>query len=153
MGVCARRRRSTTAPLERLLSFVRELGSLAGTPDAWPGVTAAKTVHDRVPIRTAQGVLLVPLDDIEWVEARGDYVRVHSTGRADLVRETISGFERRLPASWFIRIHRSTIVNLGKVREIKVTANGEQVAVLQSGTRCRLSLSGRERLAQQVSRL
>jgi len=145
-------RQRSAGDLERMLSFVRELGSLAGTPDAWPGGTA-KTVPDRVPIRIAQGVLLVPLDDIEWVEARGDYVRVHSTGRADLVRETISGFERRLPASRFIRIHRSTIVNLGKVREIKIIANGEQVAVLQSGTRCRLSRSGRERLAQQVSRL
>jgi two-component system LytT family response regulator len=146
-------RQRSAGDLERLLSFVRELGSLAGTPDAWPGATAAKTAPDRVPIRTAEGVLLVSLDDIEWLEARGDYVRVHSTGRADLVRETISGFERRLPASRFIRIHRSTIVNLWKVREIKIMANGEQVAVLQSGTRCRLSRSGRERLAQQVSRL
>jgi two-component system LytT family response regulator len=146
-------RQRSAGDLERLLSFVRELGSLAGTPDAWSGATAAKTAPDRVPIRTAEGVLLVPLDDIEWLEARGDYVRVHSTGRADLVRETISGFERRLPAARFIRIHRSTIVNLWKVREIKIMANGEQVAVLQSGTRCRLSRSGRERLAQQVSRL
>jgi two-component system, LytTR family, response regulator len=137
-------RQRSAGDLERLLSFVREMESLP---------TATKTVPDRVPIRTAQGVLLVPLDDIEWVEARGDYVRVHSTGRADLVRQTISGFERRLPASRFIRIHRSTIVNLGKVREIKIMANGEQVAVLQSGTRCRLSRSGRERLAQQVSHL
>ncbi|HWN19924.1 MAG TPA: LytTR family DNA-binding domain-containing protein [Gemmatimonadales bacterium] len=136
-------RQRSAGDLERLLSFVRQLGSLASTP--------AKTVPDRVPIRTTQGVLLVPLDDIDWVEARGDYVRVHSTGRTDLVRETISGFERRLPASRFIRIHRSTIVNLDKVREIKLMANGEHVAVLQSGIRCRLSRSGRERLAQQVS--
>jgi two-component system LytT family response regulator len=146
-------RQRSSGDLERLLSFVRELGSLAGRPDAWLGAGAARTGSDRIPVRTAQGVVLVPLDDIEWLEARGDYVRVHSMGRADLVRETISGFERRLPPSRFIRIHRSTIINLDKVREIKLLANGEQVAVLQSGTRCRLSRSGRERLAQQVSRL
>ena len=63
---------------------------------------------------------MVGLDDIEWIEARGDYVRVHSAGRVDLVRETISGVERRLPPSRFVRIHRSTIVSIAKVKEIRL---------------------------------
>jgi two-component system LytT family response regulator len=73
---------------------------------------------------------------------------VHRAGRADLVRETIGGFERRLPPGWFVRIHRSAIVNLARVREIRSLPGGEQVALLQSGCRCRLSRSGRERLAR-----
>jgi two-component system LytT family response regulator len=95
---------------------------------------------------------MLALDDIEWVEARGDYVRVHSAGRVDLVRETISGIERRLPASRFVRIHRSTIVSIAKVKEIKLLPGREPVAVLQSGVRCRLSRSGRDRLGRVVGK-
>ena len=100
--------------------------------------------------RTAQGIYLLALDDIEWIEARGDYVRIHSTGRADLVRDTISGLEHRLPPDRFVRVHRSAIVNLARVKELCIVAGGEQFAVLQSGARCRLSRSGRERLERMV---
>jgi two-component system, LytTR family, response regulator len=148
-----RLRQRSAADLERLLAFVRELGALASAPDGWTGTAADAAANPhRLAIRTAQGVLLVSLDDIEWVEARGDYVRVHSAGRVDLVRETISGFERRLPPARFVRIHRSTIVSIAKVKEIKLLPSGEQVAVLQSGIRCRLSRSGRDRLAKVVGR-
>ncbi len=104
----------------------------------------------RIAIPTAQGVFLLPVEEIEWIEARGDYVRVHSPGRLDLVRDTISGFERRLPPDRFVRIHRSVIVNLARVRELSSALGGEQVAVLASGVRCRLSRSGRERLERLV---
>jgi two-component system LytT family response regulator len=77
-------------------------------------------------------------------------VRIHSQGRADLVRDTISGFERRLPAERFVRVHRSAIVNLARVRELSTLAGGEPVVVLSSGARCRLSRSGRERLERMV---
>jgi two-component system, LytTR family, response regulator len=147
-----RLRQRSAADLERLLAFVRELGALASGPDGWTGAADAAANPHRMAIRTAQGMLLVSLDDVEWVEARGDYVRVHSAGRVDLVRETISGFERRLPPAQFVRIHRSTIVSIAKVKEIKLLPSGEQVAVLQSGIRCRLSRSGRERLAKVVGR-
>lgn len=96
---------------------------------------------------------MLALDDIEWVEARGDYVRIHSAGRVDLVRETISGVERRLPASRFVRIHRSTIVNIAKVKEIKLVPGSAPVALLQSGLRCRLSRNGGERLGRMVGKV
>jgi two-component system LytT family response regulator len=147
-----RLRQRSAADLERLLAFVRELGALATAPEGWPGTMAAQTSADRIAIHTGQGVAMLALDDIEWVEARGDYVRIHSAGRVDLVRETISGVERRLPASRFVRIHRSTIVSVAKVKEVKLVPGGEPVAVLQSGVRCRLSRSGRERLGKVVGR-
>jgi two-component system LytT family response regulator len=146
-----RLRQRSAADLERLLAFVRELGELASLPEGWNASSPA--TPDRIAIRTSQGVLILALDDIEWVEARGDYVRIHSGGRVDLVRETISGVEQRLPASRFVRIHRSTIVNVGKVKEIKLAPGSEPVAVLQSGLRCRLSRSGRERLARVVGKV
>ena len=145
-----RLRQRSAADLERLLAFVRELGELASSPEGWP--VAPQVIPDRIAIHTGQGVLLLALDDIEWVEARGDYVRVHSAGRVDLVRETISGIERRLPASRFVRIHRSTIVSIAKVKEVKLPPGSEPVAVLQSGVRCRLSRSGRNRLGRVVGK-
>jgi two-component system LytT family response regulator len=95
---------------------------------------------------------MLSVDDIERLEARGDYVRVHSAGRVDLVRETISGIEWRLPASRFVRIHRSTIVSIAKVKEIRLVPGSEPVALLQSGVRCRLSRSGRARLGRIVGK-
>jgi two-component system LytT family response regulator len=113
----------------------------------------AEVRGDHMAIPTAQGAVLVRIEDIEWVEARGDYVRIYSNGRADLLRETISGVERGLPPSRFVRIHRSSIVNIAKVKEIRRRPGGDQVAVLQSGVHCRLSRSGRERLGRLVGRM
>jgi two-component system LytT family response regulator len=135
------RQRSVT-DVERLLACVRELGASPRRGDP---------TGERIAIRTADSILLLPLGDIEWVEARGDYIRIHSQGRGDLVRETIGGFEQRLPPDRFVRVHRSAIVNLGRVREVRTLPSGEQVAVLQSGVRCRLSRSGRERLGRLVA--
>ena len=109
-------RQRSAGNLERLLAVVRELGALGSAADPGPWPQGAPPL-ERIAVRTSSGVLLVPLDDIEWIEARGDYVRVHANGRADLVRETIGGFERRLPAGRFVRVHRSAIVNLGRVRD------------------------------------
>jgi two-component system LytT family response regulator len=128
--------------VDRLLACVRELGASPRRGDP---------TGERIAIRTADSILLLPLGDIEWVEARGDYIRIHSQGRGDLVRETIGGFEQRLPPDRFVRVHRSAIVNLGRVREVRTLPSGEQVAVLQSGVRCRLSRSGRERLGRLVA--
>jgi two-component system LytT family response regulator len=137
-----RLRQRSAGDLERLLALVRDLGSHADRMRLLDSPAAPR----RLAVRRASGVLLLDLDDVEWIEARGDYVRVHSAGRTDLVREPIGTLERRLPAESFVRIHRSALVNLARVRELRTEAGGEQVAVLESGVRCRLSRSGRERL-------
>lgn len=142
-------RQRSASDVERLLAFVREVGTLRDRSEATGG--AGGPSPERIAIRTSQGVVLLAVDEVEWIEARGDYVRIHSPGRADLVRDTIGGFESRLPAGRFVRVHRSAIVNLARVRELRTLTGGEQVAVLQSGARCRLSRSGRERLERMVS--
>jgi two-component system LytT family response regulator len=145
-----RLRQRSAADLERLLAVVRDLGAVSDARTAWAGPVLES---ERIGVRTGTRVVLLALSDIEWIEARGDYVRVHSAGRADLVWETIGGFERRLPRGRFVRIHRSAIVNLARVREIRALPGGEQVALLASGGRCRLSRSGRERLAQLLGQV
>jgi two-component system, LytTR family, response regulator len=111
------------------------------------GEPAARVAADRLAIRTAHGVLMLAVGDIEWIEARGDYARIHSGARADLVRESLSSLESRLGPTRFVRIHRSAIVNLAQVREFKPDPSGAMVAILLNGHRCRLSRRGRERLA------
>ena len=144
-----RLRQRSAADLERLLTVVRELGTLAEhrTADApAPG-------QECLGLRTGSGVAVVRLADIEWIEARGDYVRVHSAGRTDLVRDTIGGFERQLPRDRFVRVHRSAIVNVASLREIRPLSSGGHVAILGSGSRCRLSRSGRERLGRLLGQV
>ena len=101
---------------------------------------------DRLAIRTSDGVLMLTTAEIDWIEARGDYARIHRGTRSDLVRESLSSLEARLGPAQFVRIHRSAIVNLARVREFK-PGNGGMVAVLADGQRCRLSRRGRERVA------
>ena len=145
-----RLRQRSAADLERMLAVMRELGTLA---DGRAGWTPPAPDPEQIALRTGNAVVLVRLADIEWIEARGDYVRVHSTGRADLVRDTIGSFEQRLPASRFVRVHRSAIVSLARVREIRSSPDGGPLAVLESGRRCRLSRSGRERLGRLLGQV
>ena len=112
-----------------------------GEPVALPAGVA-----DRLAIRTSDGVLMLATAEIDWIEARGDYARIHRGGRSDLVRESLSSLEGRLGPARFVRIHRSAIVNLARVREFK-SGGGGMVAILMDGQRCRLSRRGRERVA------
>jgi two-component system LytT family response regulator len=102
---------------------------------------------ERLAVRTTRGLVLLPLADIDWIEARGDYVRIHSGERTDLMRQPIGELEKELDAARFVRVHRSAIVNLAKVREV-TTANGGAVAILYNGNSCRLSRNGRDRLGR-----
>ena len=88
----------------------------------------------------------VRVDDVDWVEAHGNYVRLHAGAHVHVLRLTMSALERRLPASRFARIHRSTIVNLDRVREMQPWFSGDYVVHLHGGTRLKLSRVYRDRL-------
>ncbi len=136
-----RLRQRTAAEVERVAALQSRLGAAASAPPPRPSAPA------RITIRTAHGTLILAMDDIDWIEARGDYVRIHAGDRVELLREPIGRLEERLDSSRFVRVHRSAIVNLARVREIRHSGPGETVAVLTSGGQCRLSRSGRDRLA------
>jgi two-component system LytT family response regulator len=115
---------------------------------------AGRTVPDqpapetpvRLAIRDRGRVILIDDHDVDWVEADGDYVRLHVGGKRHLVRETMTAMESRLGKDRFVRIHRSAIVNVSRVRELLPHTNREYVIVLQDGTRLKLSRSFRERV-------
>lgn len=98
---------------------------------------------ERLIIKTHGRVVFLPLTEVDWIEAAGDYVRLHAGQKTHLLRETMSHLATQLPAH-FQRIHRSTIVNLEQVRELRARDHGEYVVYLHDDTPLKLSRSYRE---------
>jgi two-component system LytT family response regulator len=138
-----RLRQRSAARADRAIQALKRLGHTEPHP-------ATPSSPERLAIRTTRGLVLLPLADIDWIEARGDYVRVHSRERVDLMRQPIGELEKHLDPARFVRVHRSALVNLAKVRELTMTSAGTYAAILQNGKSCRLSRSGRERLGRAL---
>jgi len=100
----------------------------------------------RILIRDRGRVVILNEADVDWVQAEGDYVRVHSGGRGHLLRETMSAMAERLDPTRFARIHRSAIVNVSRIRQLKPLPNREYTVVLRDGTQLRLSRGYRDAL-------
>lgn len=100
----------------------------------------------RIPVRARGRVFFVHVADIDWVEADANYVRLHARGEVHQVRESMQNMERRLPAQMFLRIHRSSIINIERVREFQPWFHGEYIAILQDGTKLTVSRAYSHRL-------
>ncbi|HEV8377153.1 MAG TPA: LytTR family DNA-binding domain-containing protein, partial [Candidatus Polarisedimenticolia bacterium] len=123
----AEARRRTLALLESL------------RPDATP--------LNRLVIRSAGRVFLLRVEEIDWFEAEAQYVRVHAGKDSHLFRQAIGALEPRLDPKHFVRIHRSAIVNLDRVRMLEPSFHGDYRVVLRDGKRLTLSRSRRKKLA------
>jgi len=105
---------------------------------------------DRIAVKTGGRVLILRVHEVDWIEASRDYVALHVGAKEWLVREPISALEHRLAASGFVRIHRSTLLNADRVRELVPLSRGEFTVILFDGTELKLSRNYRgsfERLA------
>jgi two-component system, LytTR family, response regulator len=100
----------------------------------------------RIVLRDGPRVLVLPPDDIDWIQADGDYVRVYVKGKSHLVRHTIGALETDLDSAMFARIHRSTIVNRSRVREVRDAGDRSFQVALHDGTLLRMSRGYRTRL-------
>lgn len=107
---------------------------------------------ERLVVKSGGRVFFLRTDQIDWIEAAGNYVRLHLGEESHLFRETMTRMEARLDARQFVRIHRSRIVNTDRVKELQPWFNGEYVVVLQSGTRLTLSRGYRDKLQEQLKR-
>lgn len=103
---------------------------------------------DRIMLKSAGRITFLPVEEIMWVEAQGDYVCLHTPGKKHLLRERISALEEQLSPDLFVRIHRSTIVNVNRVKEMQPLYHGDYAVLLQDGTRLTLSRSFRDRVFQ-----
>ena len=107
---------------------------------------------DRLVVKSGGRVFFLRTEEIDWVEAAGNYVRLHLGEESHLFRETMNGMEGRLDTRQFVRIHRSRIVNTERIKELQPWFNGEYVVILRNGTRLTLSRGYREKLQEQLGK-
>ena len=107
---------------------------------------------ERFVIKAGGRVFFLRAEDIEWIEAAGNYVKLHVGAETHVFRETMNSLEARLNPHMFFRIHRSHIVNIERVRELQPWFNGEYVVFLTSGARLTLSRGYREKLQDRIGR-
>ena len=98
-------------------------------------LAAEQREKQRLVVRSSGRVFFVKMDDIDWIEAEGNHVRLHMGSQSHLLRETMKGMEGVLDPSVFFRIHRSTIVNADRIRELQPLFHGEYAVILRDGTR------------------
>lgn len=120
---------------ERLASLIKDLRS-------------EKKYLERLVVKSVGRVFFLKVDEIDWIEAAGNYVKLHSGREAHMIRETMNGIEAKLDPDRFLRIHRSTVVNIDRIKELHPMFSGDYAVILRNGTELALSRNYRERLLE-----
>ena len=111
---------------------------------------AAASRQDRLVVKSGGRIFFLNIDEIDWIEAAGNYVRIHLGKDSHLLRETMNAVELRLDAKMFMRIHRSRIVNMERVKEVHPWLNGDYAVILSDGTKLMLSRGYRDKLQERL---
>ena len=128
---------------KRLLALLEERESLADS-------SAEKNYLTRLMIKASGRVVLLKVGEIDFIEADGNYAKLHVGRKAHLLREKMHDLEGRLDPAKFVRIHRSIIVNLDRIKELHPHFNGDYIVVLEDGRQLRLSRTRRENLEARL---
>ena len=112
--------------------------------------TPGRSGPKRLMIKSSSRIYFVRIEDIDWIEAAGNYVRLHVGEEEHLLREGLTALENKLDGGRFVRIHRSTIVNIERIRELQPVFHGDYVIILHNGTELALSRSCRDRLEESL---
>ena len=107
----------------------------------------------RLIVREVGQIIVVPTRDVDWIEGADYYAKLHIGKTVRMLREPLASLEQRLDARKFLRIHRSAIVNLTRVRAVETSVRGEGVAVLADGTRLKVTRARREELEHRLEGL
>jgi two-component system LytT family response regulator len=108
--------------------------------------SAGERYTTRMVFKSRGRILFLSVDDIRWIEAEENYVRLHTSNESHLLRESIGRLEGRLDPQSFLRVHRSAIVNLHHVKEVKNESDGDASVLLMSGETIPMSRSYRSRI-------
>lgn len=144
---------------ERLLAAVaRARESLQPSPASQPApgevLALLRSLKPPRPVplavRTRRGTVLVPVEELDWIEAEDNYVRLHVAGKSHLLRATLSEMEERLPEEAFLRVHRGAIVNLDRVRELQPSTHGDFKIVLRDGALVPMSRRFRAQVEERL---
>jgi two-component system LytT family response regulator len=114
---------------------------------------AGNNYLERLVIKAAGRIYFLETNEIDWIEAEGNYVSVHSGKKTHLLRETISSLESQLDPKKFVRVHRSSIVRLDRIKELQPWFHGEYRIILNDGTQLTLSRNHRDKLQEALGKL
>jgi two-component system LytT family response regulator len=106
----------------------------------------------RIPVKSASGTTFVPTEEIDWISAAGHYLELHTGNKTHLIREKLSVIETKLDPQIFMRIHRSTIVNLDRIKSLHPLFNGDQLVILKNGHELNLSRNYYDKLKIRLMR-
>jgi two-component system, LytTR family, response regulator len=137
---------------ERFLALLEHLTAEQRELEERVSRSAGGRYVDRLMIKSGGRMFFAKVSEIDWIEAAGNYVRLHFGREAHLVRETMASLEAKLDPAQFLRIHRSTIVNLDRVKEMQPWFSGEYTVILRDGTQLRLSRGYRDKLEERLGR-
>jgi two-component system LytT family response regulator len=139
-------RRAEGGP-NRVASLLEQLARERGpAPEAAP----RRRWLDWVMVKSRGRVEFLRMADVDWIEAEGNYVKLHAGKKGWLIREKIGTLEERLDPDTFLRVHRSSIVQLDRVAELHPMVAGDGILVLRDGTQVKLSRGYRKRLLERV---
>jgi two-component system, LytTR family, response regulator len=129
---------TTTVIDSRLVSLLEELREERKYPE-------------RLIVKSSGRVFFVRTEEIDWVEASGNYVKVHTKTDAHLLRESMKNMEAKLDPKVFVRIHRSAIVNIDRIKELEPWFHGEYIVIMRDGTRLTASRVFSDRLSALIA--
>lgn len=142
--------------LERLRTAVRRVRNRDTLPNTQTSDTNlaqnGSPYTTRIVFKSRGRILFLPVEEIRWIAAEENYVRICTGGESYLLRNTMARLETRLDPNIFLRVHRSSIVNLHYVREVKNEQDGEALVILTSGESIVLSRSYRSRIYKLLHR-
>jgi two-component system, LytTR family, response regulator len=134
---------------ERMFALLEDHRPASGAGKSSTAPAESKPIA-RLIVKSAGRVLFIRTEEIDWIEAEGYYARLHVGGKSHLLRETLTNLESQLDQNRFLRIHRSTIVNLERIRELQTQSHGELTVVLDDGKQLKLSRGYRDRLTTML---
>jgi two-component system LytT family response regulator len=135
----------------QLGALSRQLRALLDAGGAAPAPGGGRYLK-RLTIKSGGRVSIVAIRDIDWIEAEGDYVKIHAGRSWHLLRETMKRLETEFDPATFVRIHRSTMVNVERIKELQPYFRGEYVVILQDGTKLKLSRGYKSQLEAALGR-
>jgi two-component system LytT family response regulator len=142
-----------TSALDRVVGLINAEGTeVARQPVAEMARAMQAGPLERLAVKTGGRVLFLRVRDIEWIEAADDQVRIHVGRETHLHRTTLTSLEQRLPSTMFLRIHRSVLVNIDRIREFQPWFQGDWLIILGDGTKLQSGKSYRAKVREFIER-
>jgi len=131
---------------ERLAEAISRFHHKAPPPDIRSSARPESTYVTRIVMKDGPDIVIIPDHDIDYIQAEDDYVSIHTKGKSFLKHQTLASLEESLDPAHFIRIHRSAIARLDRIKRIELLTKDRYIAILVDGTTLPISRSGHRRL-------